>query len=87
METILLVKRHFLGKNINFDFEVDKKAFVWYHSCGAWLNGEYFIISGLHDGPDESEFGPIIRNDEEFLFLNKNNCEFSTSKVKSMDAH
>ena len=35
-----------LGQKIDFDFEVDNTAFVGYHSCGAWFNGEYHIIDG-----------------------------------------
>ena len=36
----------FSGKKINFDFEVDRTALVYEQSCGAWLNGEYYIITG-----------------------------------------
>ena len=74
-----------LGKNINFDFEADKNALIWYHSCGAWLNGEYYILTGLH--PDESEFGPIIRTVQELELWTRYHCKSSTSKVKSMNAH
>ena len=35
-----------LGQEINFNFDVDREAIVGYHSCGAWLNGEYYIIDG-----------------------------------------
>ena len=35
-----------LGQEINFDFEVERDAIVGQFSCGAWLNGEYYIIDG-----------------------------------------
>ena len=50
-------KTPILGQNINFDFEVDKNALVVYYSCGAWLNGEYYIVTPQ----DLNENGPIIR--------------------------
>ena len=46
----------FSGKKINFDFEVDRTALVYEQSCGAWLNGEYFIITGA-----SKETGSILR--------------------------
>lgn len=46
----------FSGKKINFDFEVDKTALVFELSCGAWLNGEYYIITG-----GTKQTGPILR--------------------------
>ena len=40
------LKKHILilGQEINFDFEVEKNALVGFYSCGAWFNGEYYII-------------------------------------------
>ena len=38
-----------IGQQISFDFEVDKNAIVGYHACGAWLNGEYYIIDSSLD--------------------------------------
>ena len=49
-------KGFILGEKINFEFEVDKTALVWYNSCGAWLNGEYHIITEYN-----SESGAMIR--------------------------
>ena len=40
----LKIKHFIKGEEINFDFEVEKDAFAGFFSCGAWLNGEYFII-------------------------------------------
>ena len=33
-----------IGEAIDFDFEVEGNAFAGYFSCGAWFNGEYYII-------------------------------------------
>ena len=40
------LKKHILilGQEINFDFEVEQNAHVGLYSCGAWFNGEYYII-------------------------------------------
>ena len=39
-----------LGEAINFDFEIEKNAFAGFYSCGAWFNGEYYIIDGTLPG-------------------------------------
>ena len=44
------------GQQINFDFEVEKNAIVGYHSCGAWLNGEYYIIDSSFEIPGSNGF-------------------------------
>jgi len=36
----------FQGQQINFNFEIEKDAFVGPYSCGAWFDGEYYIIDG-----------------------------------------
>ena len=38
-----------LGQKIPFEFEAEKDALVGRASCGAWFNGEYYIISGAKD--------------------------------------
>ena len=38
------ILKKYLGKNIGVNFEVDRLAFVGWLSCGAWFNGEYYII-------------------------------------------
>ena len=54
-----------LGQQINFDFEVEKNAIVGPFSCGAWFDGEYYII----DATVREVYNGIIRNVEFFLFL------------------
>ena len=56
MKKLNIENTFILGKKINFEFEVDKTALVWYNSCGAWLNGEYHIITEYN-----SESGAMIR--------------------------
>ena len=61
-----------LGQQISFNFEIEKKAFVGPVSCGAWFNGEYYIIdatvSDIKDEDLRQENG-IIRNMELFWIL------------------
>ena len=42
--TLQLYFMNILGQQINFDFEVEKNAIVGPYSCGAWFDGEYYII-------------------------------------------
>ena len=60
----------FLGKNINFDFEVDKNALVTHLSCGAWLNGDYYIVT-TNDLKEETN-GPIVRTVENLSLYRMN---------------
>ena len=57
----------FLGQNIHFDFEVDKNALVLYDSCGAWLNGEYYIVTPQNFKVNEN--GSIIRTVEKLISI------------------
>ena len=52
-----------LGQQINFDFEVEKNAIVGPFSCGAWFDGEYYII----DATVREFTNGIIRNVEFFI--------------------
>merc|ERR1712235_79200 len=53
----------FQGQQINFDFEVEKNAIVGPFSCGAWFDGEYYII----DATVREFTNGIIRNVEFFI--------------------
>ena len=46
------------GEAINFDFEIEKNAFAGFYSCGAWFNGEYYIIDGTLPGVITGYPGP-----------------------------
>ena len=52
-----------LGQEINFNFEVERDAVAGYNSCGAWQNGEYYIIDGTYQYTIGSEpyFSATIR--------------------------
>ena len=55
------------GQEISFNFEVEKNAIVGYLSCGAWFNGEYYIIDGTFQSQSDGVTTPstslgFIRN-------------------------
>ena len=43
---------------MDFDFEVEKNAFAGWFSCGAWINGEYFMIDNTLPGTYHGEPRP-----------------------------
>ena len=43
---------------MDFDFEVEKNAFAGWFSCGAWFNGEYFMIDNSLPGSYHGEPRP-----------------------------
>ena len=53
-----------LGQQINFDFEIEKNAYVGFWSCGAWFNGEYYIIDATMR--ESLGYNGIVRNVELF---------------------
>ena len=58
----------FQGKEINFNFEVERDAIVGQYSCGAWFMGEYYIIDSTYYGFGYNEFKTgIIRTVKFFI--------------------
>ena len=43
---------------MNFDFEVERNAFAGWFSCGAWINGEYFMIDNTLPGTTHGDPRP-----------------------------
>ena len=82
-----------LGQQINFDFKVEKNAFVGPYSCDAWFNGEYYIIDATMR--ESLGYNGIVRNVELFVlislriinFFKIHRHEFPNPKAKLMDVH
>ena len=47
-----------IGQEIPFNFEVEKNAIVGLYSCGAWFNGEYYIIDGTFEAQSDGSTTP-----------------------------
>ena len=47
-----------IGQEIPFNFEVEKNAIVGLYSCGAWFNGEYYIIDTTIEAQSDGSTTP-----------------------------